>query len=106
MAALFNATMLLVLLRSHFDGLRERQLLSAMVRIGMASALMGATAFYTHEQLQEWLPSHAIAVQALRLGTAIGLAVVVLAASAWALRIREFNEGVAIVVRRFRRTAR
>ncbi|HEY7184949.1 MAG TPA: murein biosynthesis integral membrane protein MurJ [Vicinamibacterales bacterium] len=106
MAALFNATMLLVLLRSHFHGLRERQLLSAMVRIGMASALMGATAFYTHEQLQEWLPSHAIAVQALRLGTAIGLAVVVLAASAWALRIREFNEGVAIVVRRFRRTAR
>jgi hypothetical protein len=77
-----------------------------MARIGVASALMGATAFYAHELLQGWLPGRAIAVQAVRLGAAIGLAIIVLAAAAWMLRIREFNEGVAMVVRRFRRTTR
>jgi putative peptidoglycan lipid II flippase len=106
MAALFNAATLVVLLRSHLHGLNERRLLGAVARISMASALMGATAFYAHELLQRWLPSHAFAVQAVRLGTAIGLAVVVLAASAWMLKIREFNDSVAMVVRRFRRTSR
>ena len=105
-AALFNATTLLVLLRSHFHGLEERRLLSAMARIGIASALMGATAFYSHELLQEWLPSHAFVAQALRLSATIGLAIVVLAGSAWLLRIREFNEGVAMISRRLRRASR
>ena len=106
MAALFNAIALVVLLRSHLHGLNERRLLGAFARISIASALMGATAFYAHELLQGWLPSPAFAIQALRLGISIGLAVLVLAASAWMLRIREFNEGVAMVVRRFRRTSR
>jgi len=77
-----------------------------LARIGIASALMGATAFYAHELLTTRLPSHAFAVQAVRLGISIGLAIAVLAASAWMLRIREFNEGVAMVARRFRRTPR
>ena len=105
-AALFNAAALLVLLRAHLHGLNESRLVGAVARISIASALMGATAFYAHDLLPRWLPGHAFAVQAIRLGTAIGLAVVVLAASAWMLRIREFNEGVAMVVRRFRRRSR
>jgi putative peptidoglycan lipid II flippase len=104
MAALFNAITLVVLLRSHLHGLNERRLLGAIARIGVASALMGAAAFYAHELLQGWLPSHALAIQAVRLGTSIGLALLVLAASAWVFKIREFNEGVAMVVRRLRRT--
>jgi hypothetical protein len=44
--------------------------------------------------------------QITRLGVAIGLAIVVLAASAWVLRIREFNEGIAMVTRRLRRSRR
>jgi hypothetical protein len=52
------------------------------------------------------MPGGAFAAQALRLGAAIGLAVVVLAVSAWLLRIREFNEGVALVTRRLRRVRR
>jgi hypothetical protein len=42
----------------------------------------------------------------LRLTLAIGFALLVLAGSAWLLRIREFNQGVALVRRRLRRSAR
>src|SRR6185295_18833691 len=86
-AALFNAIALLYLLRTHLHGLNEGRLLGSIARILVASALMGATAFYAHELLAAWLPSHTFMVQAVRLGVAIGLALVVLATSAWLLRI-------------------
>jgi putative peptidoglycan lipid II flippase len=105
-AALFNATALLILLRAHLHGLNEGRLLGAIARITIAAALMGATAFYANALLTTWLPSAGFAIQAVRLCTAIGLAVLVLAVAAWMLRIREFNDGVAMVLRRFRRTAR
>jgi hypothetical protein len=44
--------------------------------------------------------------QIVRVGLSIGVAVAVLAAAAWILRVREFNEGMALVMRRFRRTPR
>jgi hypothetical protein len=45
-------------------------------------------------------------VEVLRLALAIGVALLVLAGSAWLLRIREFNQGVALVTRRLRRSSR
>jgi putative peptidoglycan lipid II flippase len=102
-AALFNGITLLVLLRAHLHGLNEKRLLGAVARMAIASALMGLTAFYSHALLTMWIPNHALLVQALRLGTAIGLAILVLGVSAWLLRIREFNQGAALVLRRFRR---
>ena len=106
LAALFNAAALAYLLRAHLHGLNEARLLGAIVRITVASVLMGATAFYADELFTRWLPSHAFIVQALRMSATISLAIVVLAASAWLLRIREFNEGVAMVSRRLRRSSR
>ena len=94
------------LLRAHLHGLNESRLVGAIVRIALASGIMGAAAFYSHQLLAAWLPSHAFLVQAVRLGVAIGLAVLVLAASAWLLRIREFNAGMAVVARRLRRAPR
>lgn len=105
-AALFNAITLLYLLRAHLHGLNESRLLGAVARIAVASGLMGAAAYYTNGLLEAWLPGRAVAVQIVRLGSAIGVAMLVLAASAWLLRIREFNEGVALVTRRLRRSAR
>jgi putative peptidoglycan lipid II flippase len=105
-AAVFNATTLLYLLRAHLHGLNDARLLGAIARIVAASALMGATAYYTNERLTAWQPGNALTTQIVRLGLAIGLAMVVLAASAWLLRIREFNEGVALVTRRLRRVRR
>jgi hypothetical protein len=53
-----------------------------------------------------WLPGDGELIQIVRLALTIGAALVVLAGSAWLLRIREFNQGVALVTRRLRRSAR
>jgi putative peptidoglycan lipid II flippase len=105
-AALFNATALLYLLRGHLQGLGGSRLLSVVVRITVASAAMAATALYTYSLLGTWLSGHTALSQGLRLGAAIGLAIVVLAASAWLLRIHEFRRAVAAITRRLRRSAR
>jgi len=105
-AALVNGTALLLLLRAHLHGLNETRLLGAVARIAVASAAMGAVAIGAHSVLSTWLPGVAFLIQAVRLAVAIALALVVLGASAWLLRIREFNEGMELLTRRFRRTSR
>jgi putative peptidoglycan lipid II flippase len=104
-AAIFNAAVLLVLLHRSLDGLNERSIFSSLVRIVLASAAMGAAAFFVDRWLSTLFPGDALFRQIVRVSGTIGSAVVVLALSAWALRIREFDEGRALVMRRFRRTA-
>jgi putative peptidoglycan lipid II flippase len=103
-AALINAATLLVLLRGPMRGLDETRLLAAVARIAVASALMGATAMYAYELSGMWIRADGFVMEALRLTLAIGLALIVLAGAAWLLRIREFNQGVALVTRRLRRS--
>jgi putative peptidoglycan lipid II flippase len=105
-AALFNACTLLYLLRSHLRGLNDAQLASSVSRIVLASAAMAAAAWGAHSALESWLPGENEAIQVVRLALTIGGALVVLAAGAWLLRIREFTQGVALVTRRLRRSAR
>ena len=102
-AALFNATTLLVLLRRRLRGLNEPQLLGSLARIVAASAAMGVAAWAADAALLVWMPGDALAVQIIRVALAIGFAVAVLAGAAWMLRVREFNEGMTLVMRRFRR---
>jgi hypothetical protein len=75
-------------------------------RIALASIAMGGAAFGALRALEAWLPGGGEVMPIVRLAIAIGIALLVLAASAWLLRIREFNQGVALVSRRFRRSAR
>jgi len=103
-AALFNALVLLVLLRRQLAGLNESRLLGALARIAIASALMGAAAVAIDAGLERWWPSGALLVQLVRLVATIGAAVGVLAGAAWLLRIGEFKDGMTLVLRRFRRT--
>lgn len=105
-AAMFNAAVLILLLHRRLDGLEDRRMLGAIVRIMSASAVMGAAAAATNAALVRWLPGDAIATQAARLAGAIAVALAVLALVAHALRIREFTEGVALVMRRFRKSPR
>lgn len=105
-AAIFNATVLLVLLRRHLHGLNERRILGSFVRIVIASAAMGAAAAAADAWLAARVGGAALPLQLVRVGGSIGVALAVLASAAWVLRIREFHEGVAIVVRRLRRTGR
>ena len=101
-AALFNATVLFVLLRRALGGLNEGRLLSSFVRIVLASAVMGAVAILTDRWLSTVLPPP-IPWQMLQVGADIGAAFGALAIAAWMLRIREFNDSMGMVLRRFRR---
>jgi putative peptidoglycan lipid II flippase len=105
-AAIFNGTVLLVVLHRNLDGLNERRILNSLARIALASAAMGAAAAAVDRQLAVALPGETIGLQIVRLGMAIAMALAVLAAAAWALRIREFSEATAVVMRRLRRIRR
>jgi putative peptidoglycan lipid II flippase len=105
-AALFNAGTLLFLLRSQLHGLNGGQLFSSVSRITLASIAMGVAAFAAHRALESRLPGAGEMIQIVRLVLSIGFALLVLAGSAWLLRIREFNQGVALVTRRLRRSPR
>jgi putative peptidoglycan lipid II flippase len=103
LAALFNAGTLLVLLRRRLAGLEERRIGSSLLRITAAAALMGAATVGTDLLLSQWLPGSGLAAQIVRLAVTIGVALVVLAGAAHTLRVREFREGMALVMRRFGR---
>ena len=102
-AALFNALLLLVFLNRHLGGLEGGRVLGSMVKIAIASALMGIAAAGSELYLSSVLPGGSLALQAIRLAAAIGVALVVLAAAAHLLRIPEFRRGMALVTRRFGR---
>jgi putative peptidoglycan lipid II flippase len=101
-AALFNATLLLFFLRRRLRGIEGGRVAGSLARILAASAAMGATAIGVETAVTAWLPGSGVVVQIVRLSAAIGAAVGVLAAAAYALRIREFHEGLALLLRRFR----
>jgi putative peptidoglycan lipid II flippase len=103
LAALFNAVTLMVLLRRHLGGLIDARLVSSVLRIVAASAIMGAAAVAADRALERWMPGVGLLAQIARVGSTIGLSLAVLAASAWLLRIREFSEGMALVTRRLTR---
>lgn len=102
-AALFNATLLLALLRRHLAGLHGRRVAASMLRIIVASALMAGTAFAVDAWMPPLVAGSGLFPQIIRLGASIGAAVAVLAISAHALHISEFRRGMALVTRRLSR---
>ncbi|MGE0813668.1 MAG: murein biosynthesis integral membrane protein MurJ [Vicinamibacterales bacterium] len=105
-AALVNAATLLWLLRKALGGLELTRVAASAVRILLAAAAMGATAWWGERLLADLLPGRGLGPQAVRLGAAILAALAVLALTAWALRIREFEEVAAGVARRLGRLGR
>jgi putative peptidoglycan lipid II flippase len=103
-AALFNASLLMFFLRRRLEGIEGGRVAGALLRIGVASGLMGATALGAERLATAWLPGAGLVVQIVRLGLAIAAAIGVLAAAAYVLRIREFHDSMALVMRRFRVT--
>ena len=102
-AALFNASLLLFLLHRQLAGLDAGRIAGSMLRIAIAAALMGAAAAAADAWLPLVIPGTGLLPQLIRLSVAIGAALVVLAAAAHLLRVREFQQGVALITRRFRR---
>jgi putative peptidoglycan lipid II flippase len=105
-AALFNATLLMILLRRRLAGIEAPRILASLLRIMVASVAMGIAAAGVEAALTIWLPGSALLLQIVRLAAAIGVALAVLAAGAHLLRIKEFGDAVALVTRRIRRISR
>jgi putative peptidoglycan lipid II flippase len=99
-AALFNAIVLLWLLRGRLGGLDSRRLVIALAKITGASAVMGLVAAMTLRWLIDVVPGTGELVKAIRVFTAIAVAVVALTVSARLLRIDEFNEAIRRIIRR------
>jgi len=102
-AALLNAGLLLLMLSRHLDGLEGRRVVDSLIRIIVASAVMGLAAVGLDRMMLSVMPGSRLAPQLLRLAVSIGGAVAVLALTAHLLKIKEFGEGVALVMRRLGR---
>jgi putative peptidoglycan lipid II flippase len=102
-AAVFNAVVLLWLLRRRLGGLGGRRLLETFVKITVASAAMGVAAYVTQQGLTGVLPGMSEYAKAIRVFGSIGVALLVLGAAAKLMRIQEFDEAVARVLGRLRR---
>jgi putative peptidoglycan lipid II flippase len=101
LAAMVNATALIVLLRRRLGGLEGRRVALSFAKIAIASLLMGAAALAVDGFMRGVLPGDGLAAQALRLGASIGTALAVLAGAAHVLHVHEFREGVRLVTSRF-----
>ena len=66
----------------------------------MASLAMGAAALVIEPLLSQWIAGNAFLSQAFRLALTIVVALLVLAAAAHVLRIREFREVIALPLKR------
>jgi putative peptidoglycan lipid II flippase len=100
-AALLNGATLLLLLRRRLQGLEDRRVLVSLIKIAIASAVMGAAAGGADLVLSRWLPGTGLGMQLLRLTASIAAALGVLAASAHILHIDEFRRGVRLISAKF-----
>jgi putative peptidoglycan lipid II flippase len=99
-AALVNAIILLVFLSRRLDGLDERRVFAALVKICVASTVMGLAAYFTASWLTVAMPGGAFTLKAIRVFSAIGVGVLVLVGVARLLRIEELNGAIRSVTRR------
>jgi len=99
-AALFNASVLLWLLRSRLNGIDGRRVALAFGKIAVASAIMAVAAWAGERALHAAWPGSSTLWRLARLTTVIALALGVLAAASRVLRIHEFNEALRAVFAR------
>jgi len=91
-AALLNAALLITLLRTRLEGIEGNRLLTAAAKISVASIAMALAAFYSERILHAFFAGETLMLQAIRVFGAIGIAMGVLAMSAYLLRIEEFTQ--------------
>jgi putative peptidoglycan lipid II flippase len=105
-AAILNATIQLILLRRELGGIEARRIAVTFVKATIAATAMGIAAWYADLALRSLLPGTAIPLQGVRVMGAIGAALAVLSATAWMLRLHEFEEARAMVLRQLQRLRR
>lgn len=103
LASLLNAMVLLWLLRGRLGGLEGRRVATTLLKIGAASLAMAAAAAAASHGLELAIAGTGVVVRAIQVFGAIAAGLIVLALASRALRIEEFDQAVATVVRRLRR---
>lgn len=106
LAALFNASAQVWMLRRALGTLETRAVVDTILRVLLASAAMSVAAWGSHRLLLMMLPGDALLLQAVRLGAAMATGVAALALAAWALRVAALREVAQLVVRRIGGTRR
>jgi putative peptidoglycan lipid II flippase len=96
-AAIFNAALLLALLSRRLDGLDSRRILGSAVRIGLATAVMGAVAWYSAVWLSAALPGSVFWVRLLRVTASIAAGIASLALAARLFRVEELDAALRVV---------
>ena len=99
-SAMFNATVLLVLLGRRIGGLDGSRIAVAMIKITIASVVMGAAAFFTSQWLQSTIPGEQWYMRMAQVFGAIGAGLVVLLGAARILGIAELMTALDRVLRR------
>jgi putative peptidoglycan lipid II flippase len=102
-AALVNAGLLLWLLRRALGGLELWRVIASLLKTIVASLAMAAAAWWVERWLSALLPGVSLGAQVMRLGGSIAAGLLVLAAGAHLLRLREFQEVQVAVAGRLRR---
>jgi putative peptidoglycan lipid II flippase len=102
-AAMFNAVVLMWLLRGRLDGIDGRRIAIALAKITVASFAMGIAAHFTAVWLTAMTPAGGEIAKFVRVFGAIAAALAVLGTAARLLRIGEFSDATARVLQRFGR---
>lgn len=105
-AALVNAALQVVLLWRALDGIEAARIARTALRSMAASVAMTVAALAAHGWLLRALPGSGTLVDAARIVITIGIALAVLTAAAWALGLRELEEGLGMVAGRLKRLRR
>jgi putative peptidoglycan lipid II flippase len=100
-SALFNASVLLWLLRRKLGGIDGRRVSLAFAKVAVAAAVMAAAAWSGERWLEGLAPGSTFVVKLIRVAASIGIGMGALALAARALRIAEFDEALRSVTARF-----
>jgi putative peptidoglycan lipid II flippase len=92
LTALLNASVLLAMLRHRLGGIEGARLLGVCARSLAASLAMAATAYAIDSSMTHLLPGRALLVQAVRVGSSIAGALVVMLGASWLLGLHEIND--------------
>ena len=106
LAAIFNAGVLLWLLRGRLGGIDGRRVGIALLKVLAASGVMGLAAYVSAQWLTAITPEGGEFAKALRVSVPIAVGLLTLAITARLLRIEEFNEAVAQIRQRIGRSNR
>jgi putative peptidoglycan lipid II flippase len=100
-SALFNASMLMWLLRRKLGGIDGRRIGLAFSKVVLAAVFMAAVAWSGERWLEVAAPGNVLALKLIRVAGGIGIGLGGLALAARVLRISEFDEALRAIKARF-----